>query len=87
MKFLILLLLVSCQAKNKIAFDESELKGCDEVHLFAPLRCLPESTYEGCTESLIKEVQNLGATTLLINQNRDTFKGEEMLGRAFNCPK
>lgn len=87
MKFLILMLLVSCQSKKNIVFDESELKGCDEMHLFAPLRCLPQATFEGCTESLMKEVESLGATTLLVNQTKENFNAEEILGRAFNCPK
>ena len=88
MKLLILFFLLSCQIENKkIVFEESELKGCDEVHLFAPLRCLPESKFEGCTESLLKVVEKMGASTLLINQTKENFKADEFLGRAFNCPK
>ncbi len=88
MKLFLLIFLAACQSSdsNNIVTNESELKGCDEVHLFAPLRCLPGATFEGCTESLLKEVKNLGATTLLINQNKNNFVSEEILGRAFNCP-
>ncbi len=89
MKKLLLLLLVACQSNqsSNIKMSESEMKGCEEIHLFAPLRCLPGATFEGCTESLLKEVQSLGATTLLISQTKDNFVSEEILGRAFNCPQ
>ena len=89
MKFLVLALAVACQSTqtSSIVSSESDLKGCDEVHLFAPLRCLPGASFESCTEALLKDVQGLGATTLLINQTKDNFVTEELLGRAFNCPK
>lgn len=89
MKLLILALLAACQSAqtSPIVSSEDELKGCDEVHLFAPLRCLPGATFESCTEALLKNVQGLGATTLLINQTKENFVSEEILGRAFNCPK
>jgi hypothetical protein len=88
MKFFLLALAVACQSAqpSNIVSQESDLKGCDEVHLFAPLRCLPGASFESCTEALLKDVQGLGATTLLINQAKENFVSEELLGRAFNCP-